>query len=106
MRVWRNMPIPDGSAVSIDILGALADTAASPSGKKCKIQRWLDAIEPGTPGLDDLAAAVNTPRNESDAQAPGYRPLATTLAVLNRLGCSVGMSVLHQHRTQTCRCYR
>lgn len=98
-------PPSDGSAVSIDILGALADTAARPTGRKCKLQRWLDEIDPAAPGLSDLVTAINTPRGEGEPPE-GYRPLATTLTVLGRLGCSISMNVLHQHRTQTCRCFR
>ncbi len=85
----------------MDILEALANEAQPrTSTGKCKVQRLLDAIDPATPGFDDLVATVET----TDPQDPAYRTLQQTARVLSRLGLATTYLTIGNHRAGRCRC--
>lgn len=86
--------------MSLDILGALASAPQKSSGR-CKIQTWLDNIDPDAPGLARLVIAVET----SDPDADGFLPISQTLQVLRRLGLATSDVTLGQHRRRVCRCF-
>lgn len=83
----------------MDILGALTETATSPSGR-CKLGRWLDAIDDDTAGKTDLVATIET----TDPQSADYRTLVQVTLVLFRLGLPTSDKTVQLHRTRVCRC--
>ena len=84
----------------MDILAALEASPSASSGRKCRIQRFLDAIDDGTPGKDKLAATLTT----SDNRSPDYRRASDLLALLARLGESTSISTVNDHRAGRCVC--
>jgi hypothetical protein len=70
-----------------DILAALAEEAPAPSADgKCKVKRWLDALDPDRPGREALIEAVETTYD------------------LKRLGLSTTYLAVGDHRAGRCRC--
>lgn len=86
--------------MSIDILAALADEAPARASSKCKIQRWLDNIDPGTPGFADLVVLIET----TDPKDPAFRTGDKALRVVRRLGLDTSMKTFMDHRAERCRC--
>jgi hypothetical protein len=85
-----------------DILAALAEEAPAPSADgKCKVKRWLDALDPDRPGREALIEAVETTYDPED---PGTKTLLQTARVLKRLGLSTTYLAVGDHRAGRCRC--
>lgn len=91
--------------MSIDILAVLADEAPSRSAGGCKIQTWLDGIDPDQPGLDELILRVNTTRPQPDEPAsPHYRTQKQVARSLTRLGLKTHYLEVGDHRARRCEC--
>lgn len=84
----------------MDILSVLADEGPAKSDRKCKIQRWLDAISDETPGKDELAATLTT----TDPASPAYRTGDQVDKILYRLGLITSTKTVGDHRSGRCRC--
>lgn len=87
--------------MSIDILSALEATPGTRGNRSCKIQRWLDGIEDGTPGKESLAATFTV----TDPASPDYRTLAQLDSVSFALGENTSVKSIGDHRAKRCRCY-
>jgi hypothetical protein len=85
----------------VDILEALASEAPPSLTGTCKIQRWLDALEPDRPGRIELIAAVEAPYDPKDEST---RTLQQIARVLNRLGLHTTYLSVGNHRAGRCKC--
>lgn len=83
----------------MDILEALA-AAPAPSGRKCKIQRFLDDLDKDAPGYADLVAVIET----SDPTDQAYRTQQQAAGVLGRLGLYTTYTAVGLHRSDPKRC--
>jgi hypothetical protein len=92
-------------AVVIDIEAVLADEGPVKSGRRCKVQRWLDDIDETSPGRDKLVAIVNTQKSPNEPQDEWYRPADATLGMLARLGLTTSAKTFGDHRGRRCRCF-
>lgn len=91
----------------MDILKAQAEIAAPTSTDKCKIQRWLDGIDPDTPDLADLVAWINTKRPQpGEPLPPHYRPLKWVERLVYKLDLDTTYMAIGDHRSNRCRCSR
>ena len=91
----------------MDILGAL-EAIPTASGERCRIGRFLDDIPEDTPGRAELVRLTETIHGRT---APVYadhptRSASSMASVLTQLGCETTQNPIHNHRNQTCRCYR
>ena len=86
--------------MDLDILAALEASPSAVSGRKCRIQRFLDAIDDDAPGKDQLTATLTT----MDPHSPDYRPASSLLALLARLGEVTSISTVNDHRAGRCAC--
>jgi hypothetical protein len=89
----------------MDIHSALAGVPSSSAGGKCRIQRWVDQIDPTNPGLDELVVIITTAKPKNAPPPPEYRTLDQTLKILYRLGLRTSMATLLRHRNRDCRCF-
>lgn len=88
----------------VSILEALAQAApAGPSGRRCKIGRWLDGLA-DQPGHPDLVEAFETPASEKGRVAEGGRSLPQLCAIASRLGMQTSDKTVSEHRNGVCRC--
>lgn len=83
----------------MDISGALT-AVPSLTGRKCKLQRWLDTVPTDTPGYDELVAAIHT----SDAESPHYRTQEQVVELLKILGLRITYMAVGRHRASPKRC--
>lgn len=83
----------------MDILEALA-TEPQKSGGGCRIQRWIDSIDPDAPGYADLVATIVT----SDPESPHYRTQEQVAKLLGRLGFRTQYMAVGRHRGDRCGC--
>lgn len=85
----------------LDIEAAIVDEAPASTGR-CKIGRWLDSIDPQSPGYGRLVAAVEV----ADTEAPGYMTGDRAMRLLRRLKFNVSNKVFYDHRSGTrCKCF-
>jgi hypothetical protein len=87
--------------MSLDILAALEASPSAVTGRRCRIQRFLDNIPADTPGRDQLEATLNT----KDPSDPDYRTATSLLQLLARLGETTSVSTVNEHRAKRCVCY-
>lgn len=86
--------------MSIDILAALEASPSPVTGRKCRIQRFIDRIPEDTAGRDTLIATLTT----MDQSNPDYRTATQLVALLARLGESTSVSTVNEHRAGRCVC--
>jgi hypothetical protein len=84
----------------MDILAALEATPSATTGRRCKIQRFLDSIPEDTAGRAQLEATLTT----IDSDSPDYRQASQLLALLARLGVVTSISTVNDHRAKRCVC--
>jgi hypothetical protein len=87
--------------MSLDILAALEATPGTRGSRSCKIQRWLDSIDPDQPGRDALVATFTV----TDPASPDYRTQAQLDSLSAALGLSTSQKTIGDHRAKRCRCY-
>lgn len=84
----------------MDILAALEATPSATTGRRCKIQRFLDSIPEDAAGRVQLEATLTT----MDPDNPDYRQASQLLALLGRLGVVTSISTINDHRANPRRC--
>lgn len=84
----------------MDILSALEASPSPVTGRRCRIQRFIDRIPEGAAGAEQLAATLTT----MDATNPNYRTATGLVALLARLGESTSVSTVNEHRAGRCVC--
>jgi hypothetical protein len=87
--------------MDLDIIGALQATPSASSGRRCVIQKWLDAIPADNPGLDSLVTTIM----ETDQKSPEYRTRTEVTIVLARLGLLTTAGAVGDHRGGRCVCH-
>jgi hypothetical protein len=84
----------------MDILAALEASPSAATGRRCKIQRFLDSIPEDTAGRAQLEATLST----MDRDDPDYRQASKLIALLGRLGVVTSVSCVNDHRAKRCVC--
>ena len=88
--------------MTLDILSALEATPGTRGNRSCKIQRWLDTIDPATPGRDALVATFTV----TDPASPDYRTQPQLDSLASSLGLMTSERTIGAHRAKACRCYK
>jgi hypothetical protein len=84
----------------MDILAALEASPSAVTGRRCRIQRFIDRIPDDAPGRDQLVGTLST----KDPADPNYRTATSLVALLARLGESTSVSTVNEHRAGRCVC--
>jgi hypothetical protein len=83
----------------VEIDEALAAVQPPPRGK-CKLQKWIDKLDPQHPRYGELITALL----ETDPEAPGYRTQEQAVEILRILKFNIQYMTVGRHRATPQRC--
>jgi hypothetical protein len=83
----------------VEIDEALA-AVQPPTRGKCKLQKWIDSLDPQHPRYDELIVALL----ETDPDTPGYRTQEQAVEILRHLKFNITYMTIGRHRASPQRC--